>query len=113
MNKTVFVLGGTVFIGHETVIQAAQVGWQVKALVRSEEGVNKLRQIGAHPVKGDISQPAAWIAEVRGSTALIDLTQPKFPRRLSRSAIQSLSADRQNMTRTTLEALQRLPVQEL
>ena len=112
MNKTLFILGGTGFIGHETVIQAVQAGWQVKALVRSEEGANKLRQIGAHPIKGDISQPAAWIAEVRGSTALIDLTQPKFPRRLGRSAIQSLSAERQTMTRTMLEALQRLPAQE-
>jgi len=112
MNKTLFILGGTGFIGHATVIQAVQAGWQVKALVRSEEGANKLRQVGAHPVIGDISQPTGWIAEVRGSTVLIDLTQPKFPRRLSRSAIQSLSADRQNMTRTTLEALQRLPAQE-
>ncbi len=112
MNKTLFILGGTGFIGHETVIQAVQAGWQVKALARSEEGANKLRQVGAHPVIGDISQPTGWIAEVRGSTALIDLTQPKFPRRLSRSAIQSLSAERQNMTRTTLEALQRLPTQE-
>jgi nucleoside-diphosphate-sugar epimerase len=112
MNKTMFVLGGTGFIGHEVVIQAVQRGWQVKALVRSEEGANKLRQVGAHPVVGDIYRPETWIAEARGSTALIDLTQPKFPKRLSRSAMKALSAERQAMARTTLEALRRLPAEE-
>ncbi len=49
MHKTMFVLGGTGFIGHEVVVQAGQAEWQVKALVRSEEGANKLRQVGAIP----------------------------------------------------------------
>jgi hypothetical protein len=31
MNRTLFILGGTGFIGHETIIQALKVGWQVKA----------------------------------------------------------------------------------
>ncbi len=112
MNKTLFVLGGTGFIGHEVVIQAVQAGWHVKALVRSEEGANKLRQVGAQPVVGDISQPETWIAEVRGSSVMIDLTQPKLPKRLSRSVMKSLSTARQAMTRATLEALQRLPAEE-
>ncbi len=107
MNKTLFLLGGTGFIGHEGVIQAVQAGWHVKALVRSEEGENLLQQAGAHPVVGDISRPETWIAEARGSTTLIDLTQPKFPKRLSRCAMKALSAERQAMTRATLEALQR------
>ncbi len=107
-----FILGGTGFIGHEVVIQAMQAGWHLKALVRSEEGANKLQQVGAHPVVGDIHRPETWIAEVRGSTALIDLTQPKFPKRLSHSAMKALSAERQAMTRATLEVLQRLPAEE-
>lgn len=112
MNKTLCILGGTGFIGHEVVIQAVQVGWHVKALVRWEEGANTLQQVGAHPIVGDISRPETWRAEARGSTALIDLTQPKFPKRLSRSAMKDLEASRQAMTRATLEALQRLPAEE-
>lgn len=112
MSKNVFVLGGTGFIGHEVVIQAVQAGWQVKTLVRSEEGADKLRQVGAHPVLGDIYQPESWIAEAGGSTALIDLTQPRFPKRLSRSAIKSLSTERQAMTRAALGALRKLPAEE-
>ena len=50
MSRAMFVLGGTGFIGHEVVIQAVQAGWQVKALVRSEDRASQLRQIGAHPV---------------------------------------------------------------
>ena len=112
MARTMFVLGGSGFIGHEAVIQAVQAGWQVKALVRSEEGANKLRQIGAHPVLGDAYQPGMWIAEAEGSFALIDLTQPRFPKRLTRSAIRSLSTARQAMTRAELEALRKLRTEE-
>ncbi len=112
MHKTMFVLGGTDFIGHEVVVQARQAEWQVKALVRSEEGANTLRQVGAHPIMGDIYRPGMWIAEARGSTALIDLTQPRLPKRLSRSAIISLSAERQAMMRATLGALRSLPAEE-
>ncbi len=112
MQKTLFILGGTGFIGHETVTQAVQAGWQVKALVRSEEGAQRLRQAGAQPVLGNIYQPQAWIEEVRASVALIDLTQPKLPQRLSRTTIQAISQERQAMTRSVLEALRSLPANE-
>jgi 2-alkyl-3-oxoalkanoate reductase len=112
MNRTLFILGGTGFVGHETIIQALKAGWQMKALVRSEEGAKKMRQMEAQPVMGDIYQPQAWIAETQGATALIDLTQPKLPRRISRSAMKSLSTQRQAMTRSVLDALKRLSAQE-
>lgn len=102
MGRTMVVLGGTGFIGHEAVIQAVQAGWQVKVLVRSEEGANNLRQIGANPILGDAYQAGTWIAEAEGSVALIDLTQPRFPKRLTRSAIKSISTERQAMTRAEL-----------
>jgi len=112
MNRTLFILGGTGFIGHETIIQALKAEWQVKALARSEEGTQKLRQMGAQPVIGDIYQAQAWIAEAQGATALIDLTQPKLPQRVNRSAMQSLSTQRQAMTRSVLEVLKSLSAQE-
>ena len=112
VDETMFILGGTGFIGHEVVIRAADAGWQVKALVRSEQGANAMRQIGALPVVANIYRPEAWITEVRGSTALIDLTQPKLPKRLSRPVMKPLSTERQAMTRVTLEALRRLPAEE-
>lgn len=112
VTKTMVILGGTGFIGHEVVIQAADAGWKVKTLVRSEDGANEVRRIGGLPVVGDIHRPQAWIPEVQGSTALIDLTQPKLPKRLSRFAVKSLSAERQAMTRAMLDALRTLPSEE-
>jgi nucleoside-diphosphate-sugar epimerase len=112
MNRTLFILGGAGFIGHETLIQALKVGWQAKALVRSEEGANKMRQIGAQPVMGDIYQPQTWITETQGAAVLIDLTQPKLPKRISRSAMKSISAQRQAMTRSVLDALKSLPASQ-
>jgi len=112
MNRTLFILGGTGFIGHETIIQALKAEWQVKALARSEEGAKQMRQMGAQPVMGDIYHAQAWIAETRGATALIDLTQAKLPRRITRSAMKSLSTQRQAMTRSLLDALKSLSAQE-
>jgi len=112
LNRTLFILGGTGFIGHEAIIQALKAEWQVKALTRSEEGAQKLRQMGAQPVIGDLSQAQAWIAETGGATALIDLTQAKLPRRITRSAMKSLSAQRQAVTRSLLDAFKSVSAQE-
>jgi nucleoside-diphosphate-sugar epimerase len=63
-------------------------------------------------VVGDVHQPQTWIAEARGATAFIDLVQPKFPKRLSRKAIKEISAQRQAMTRSMLDALKSLPADQ-
>ena len=112
MNRTLFILGGTGFVGHETIIQALNAEWQVKTLTRSEEGAKQMRQMGAQPVMGDIYHSQAWIAETRGAAALIDLTQAKLPRRITRSAMKSLSAQRQAMTRSLLDAFKSVSAQE-
>jgi len=112
MDKTMFVLGGTGFIGYEVVTQAVLEGWHVNALVRSEEAANKVKQKGANPVVGDISQLDTWIEIAGESMALIDLTQPKFPRRLGRSAIKAISAERQAMIRVILAGLESLPANQ-
>jgi 2-alkyl-3-oxoalkanoate reductase len=112
MNKTLFITGATGFIGKETVVEAVKAGWQVKGLVHSERNADTLHNTGASPVVGDVHQPQAWIAETRGATAFIDLVQPKFPKRLSRRAIEVLSAERQAMTHSMLSALRSLPADQ-
>ena len=112
MDKKMFILGGTGFIGREAVKQAVLAGWQVKALVRSEEVANKIKQMGANPILGDISQLDTWITEASGNSILIDLTQPKFSKRLGHHAIMAISAERQVMVRVILAGLQSLPAVE-
>jgi len=112
MTRTLFILGATGFIGRATVAAAIEAGWRVTALARSDEGVARLHAAGARPVLGDVAQPGAWIDEARGATALIDLVQPKLPTRMSRSAMDRVSQERQAGTAGILTALRGLPAAE-
>lgn len=111
MKKTLFLIGAAGFIGNATVSEALQMGWQVKALVRSSESGATLHKLGAEPLVGDVRQPDAWIAEAQDANVFIDLVQPKLPVRLNLKAIQAVSTERQGMTRGLLRALQMLPTE--
>ena len=111
-NSTLFILGGTGFIGHETVTEAIKAGWLVKTVVRSEKQAEDIRHIGITPVLGDIAQPEKWAKEARGASVVIDLLQAKLPRRLTRAAIEAVSTERQVMTRNIIAALRSLPAEE-
>jgi len=108
MTRTLFILGATGFIGRATVSAAIAAGWKVTALARSDEGAARLRAAGARPVLGDVARPDAWIDEARGATALIDLVQPALPTRKSRSAMDTVSRERQAGTAGILTALRGL-----
>jgi nucleoside-diphosphate-sugar epimerase len=112
MSRTIILLGGTGFIGRETVAEALKAGWQVKTIVRSEQQVEQLRQAGAMPILGDAAQPESWIHEARNADVLIDLLQPKLPRRLTSAAIKAASVQRQAMTSKIIAALLSLPAEE-
>jgi Nucleoside-diphosphate-sugar epimerases len=111
-NRTFFILGGSGFIGHAAVVAAINAGWQVKTIVRSAEKADMLRRIGAQPILGDVTQPQEWIREAQGASVLIDLVQPKLPKRLTRGAILAVSAERQAITGKVIDALRSLPAEE-
>ncbi len=108
-NKTMFVLGAAGFIGQQVVREAVASGWNVKGLVRSRQASQQIMLLGAAPVLGDVNDPSAWIAEVQNVHVLIDLIQPKIPSRLTFTAIQKLSAERQQLTQKILDALKQFP----
>lgn len=111
-TRRVFVLGGTGFIGSETIREAAARGWEVRALARSEEKAERLRALGAVPVLGDARAPREWIGAVRGADALVDLAQPELPARIRPRDIEAISEARQAMTRELLDALVELAPEE-
>jgi len=111
-TRRLFVLGGTGFIGAETIREAAARGWEVRALARSEEKAERLRALGAVPVLGDARAPREWIGEVRGADALVDLAQPELPARIRPRDIEAVSEARQAMTRELLAALVELAPEE-
>jgi uncharacterized protein YbjT (DUF2867 family) len=94
------------------VAEAVAVGWQVRALTRSDAGTQAAQEADGLPIRGDARQPDGWIAQARGATALVDLLQPRLPRRLTRAAVQRISAERQALTRGLVAALQGLPAGE-
>lgn len=59
--STVFVMGGTGFIGGETVKELVARGDKVYGLARSKASEEKLRKLGATPISGDVYDPDKWI----------------------------------------------------
>jgi nucleoside-diphosphate-sugar epimerase len=55
MTTTAFVTGGSGFIGGRLIDRLRSEGWDVRALVRSDRSADVVRERGAEPVRGDIS----------------------------------------------------------
>jgi nucleoside-diphosphate-sugar epimerase len=108
MKRLMFVLGATGFIGKSVLREALQSGWQVKALVRSQEAAQDISALGAVPVIGNAGDAKAWMSELQGAEVLIDLLQPKIPQRLTLTKVESLSAARRHLTQEVLGALKQL-----
>lgn len=65
------ITGATGFIGGALARHFVDVGWHVRALVRSEAGAHPLRALDIEPVPGDLAQPAALATLVRDATAVV------------------------------------------
>ena len=58
----VFLTGGTGYVGSAVLESLVRGGHHVDALVRNSEGAATVQARGAHPVLGDLLQPASWRA---------------------------------------------------
>jgi nucleoside-diphosphate-sugar epimerase len=58
----VFLTGGTGYVGSAVLESLVRGGHHVDALVRNGEAAAKVQARGAHPVLGDLMQPASWRA---------------------------------------------------
>jgi nucleoside-diphosphate-sugar epimerase len=110
-GRSLFVLGGSGFIGKVLVSEALAAGWTVKALARSSESARALEQLGAEPVNARVDDPDTWIPAASGATALIDLVQPSFPNRLTDRAVRRLAEQRLAITRSVVAGLKTLPAE--
>ncbi len=64
--KTAFVTGGTGFIGSRLIALLRKRGVEVRALARSQAGMEKVKALGATPVKGDVTDRASMQEAMRG-----------------------------------------------
>jgi nucleoside-diphosphate-sugar epimerase len=51
---TAFVTGGSGFIGGALIERLRREGWEVRALARSDDSAERVRERGAEPVRGDL-----------------------------------------------------------
>jgi len=112
MSRTLFVLGGTGFIGREVVTEAVSAGHTVRALARSPASATALEALGAEPVLGEAGDPGQWSEHVRGADVLIDLVLPPLPRRLGESAVAKIVAQREAFSVALAAQLAEIPKSE-
>jgi len=63
--KQVFVTGGSGFVGQSLIPMLKEQGYQVKALARSAQAIQKVGQLGAISIKGDLHNAPTLAAGVK------------------------------------------------
>jgi uncharacterized protein len=84
--SSVFVLGGTGFIGTEVVKALTSRHDKVYGLARSAASELKLTELGVTPIRGDVYQPAQWLANlppVDYAINVLGFFNDAMPKRLS------------------------------
>jgi nucleoside-diphosphate-sugar epimerase len=104
---SVFVTGGTGFIGSAFVRAAVAAGWDVRALARSDASAARLHELGAWPVEGDVFDAAGtWRAVAADAGAVAHVAQPQtFGGRVTEARAQRWRDERLKMDRVLLDAL--------
>lgn len=70
-GATVFVTGGSGFVGRQLIRDLRAKGYAVRALARSASSVATVQGLGAGPVRGDLADMAALRAGMQGCAAVI------------------------------------------
>ncbi len=73
MAEAAFVTGGSGFIGGRLVERLVAEGRPVRALARSEASAERVAELGAEPVRGDIADRASLAAGAAGSSVAFHL----------------------------------------
>ncbi len=87
-----FLTGGTGYLGTAILDAFVRAGHQVDALVRHSEGAAAVTARGAHPVLGDLGEPASYSAAAAAAAVLIHTAIDYSPRgpHLDATAVDTL-----------------------
>jgi nucleoside-diphosphate-sugar epimerase len=69
----VFVTGGTGVLGRPAIRRLLEEGHRGRGLAHSEQAAEKLRALGAEPIRADLFDRDALMAAVRGADAVLHL----------------------------------------
>jgi nucleoside-diphosphate-sugar epimerase len=112
--NTVFVTGGSGFIGSFFVRHALNAGKNVQVLTRSEKSAARVRAAGATPVMGDMLQAGAWQAVAAQAQVVVHLAQPEtYGTRVTRQRALSFREERLRMDANLLDCLKPSVVQHV
>lgn len=71
LGSTIFITGGSGFLGRQLIMDLIKKGFQVKALARSDSAAATVRKLGADVVKGDLDDTAAMTEGMNTCAAVI------------------------------------------
>ena len=77
MGNSIFVTGGSGFIGSAFLRHALRAGSRVQVLTRSESAARRVQGQGAEPVVGDLNVPGPWQAIAAQAEVVLHLAQPE------------------------------------
>lgn len=98
MTHTVFVAGGTGFIGRHFVASAQQSGWHLRVLTRSPERAAALRDQGIEAITGSLLEAGAWQHAAASADAVVHIAQPlTFGGRVTRKRAENYRRERLKM----------------
>src|SRR3989304_5833050 len=69
----IFVIGGTGLVGSYLLPRLIEMGYEVYALTRTAEKIEKINRLGAHGLLGDIRNPESFLKDLPGQLDVIVL----------------------------------------
>lgn len=107
MAHTMFVTGGTGFIGSAFVPHAIAAGYKVQVLTRSEKSIDRIRALKAEPILGDLNALGAWQDTAAKAYIVVHLAQPDtYGERVTRKRAEKFRDERLRMDAHLLDCLQ-------
>jgi nucleoside-diphosphate-sugar epimerase len=105
---TIFATGASGYIGSSFIRNAVGAGHQVYGLTRSESSAQRLQQMGATPVIGDLAAAGSWQEALAGSEMIVHLAQPDtYGARITLKRARAYETHRLQMDTLLLNALNR------
>jgi hypothetical protein len=105
-QNSLFVAGGSGFIGTRFIQQAVTAGYSVIGLCRSAKSAASVRQLGAEPVLGDLLLPGPWQQRAAEADIVIHIAQPPtFGGKVTKARAEHYRQERLLMDRHILQPL--------